>query len=237
MTNSIEKVASNALRHFAQVLHPQAIRIFTPFTNSVPLASCKVTSGLKRFLVAYEPKVESNGLFSHQAAFLKAYAGDGNENFIITTATGSGKSLCFWAWVFDQLSKNPDSTALLCFPTQALMWGQAERLVRLSEAKSLTYPGQQRTPYGGVVKVGRDFIGWTIWHGKGRRATFDRVMDEHEKSNTFESARIRIATLDKAHFSLFGSQENKKLYPDSGAWFWTKHTPTMGFSGQTSTTS
>ena len=89
------------------------------------------------------------------------------------------------------------------------MWGQAERLVRLSEAKSLAYPGRQSTPYGGVVKVGRDPIGWTIWHGKGMGATFDRVMDEHEKSNAFDSARIRIATLDKAHFSLFGSRENK----------------------------
>ena len=211
MTKGIEKVASNALRHFAQVLHPQAIRIFTPFTNPVPLASCKVTSDLKRFLVAYEPKVESNGLFPHQANFLKAYARDGRENFIITTATGSGKSLCFWTWVFDQLVKNPGSTALLCFPTQALMWGQAERLVRLSEADSLAYPGGQSTPYGGVLKVGRNSIGWTIWHGKGMGATFDPVMDEHEKSNAFDSARIRIATLDKAHFSLFGSRDNKKF--------------------------
>ncbi|MFH0938905.1 MAG: hypothetical protein V1899_06455 [Planctomycetota bacterium] len=79
-------MASNALKHFATVLHPQAIRIFTPFTNPVPLASCKATSDLKRFLIAYEPKVESSGLFPHQADFLNAYAEVGNENFIITTA-------------------------------------------------------------------------------------------------------------------------------------------------------
>jgi superfamily II DNA/RNA helicase len=211
MTRGIENVAANALQHFEKVLHPQAVRIFTPFTNPVPLASCKITPALKRFLTAYEPKVEANGLFPHQADFLKAYCKDSDQNFIVTTATGSGKSLCFLAWVFDQLAKDKDATALLCFPTQALMWGQAERLVRLSEPITLAYPGRQATPYGGRVKVGSDAVGWTIWHGKGMGATFDRVMDEHEKSDAFKFARMRIATLDKAHWSLFQSRENKQF--------------------------
>ena len=73
MTNGIEKVAANALKHFAPVLHPQAIRIFTPFTDPVPLDSCKLSPDLKRFLVAYEPKLEQSGLFPHQADFLNAY--------------------------------------------------------------------------------------------------------------------------------------------------------------------
>jgi superfamily II DNA/RNA helicase len=208
-SRGIEKVAANALRHFKKVLHPEAVRIFTPFTNPVPLDSCQLTPPLKQFLVRYEPKVEANGLFPHQADFLKAYGQDGGQNFIVTTATGSGKSLCFWAWVFDQLAQDKHATALLCFPTQALMWGQAERLVRLSEPKSLAYPRRQPTPYGGTIKVGRGAVGWTIWHGKGWGFTFDKVMHEHENSSSFASARIRIATLDKAHWSLFTSRENK----------------------------
>ncbi len=209
MTRGIDKVAASAIRHFEKVLHTQAVRIFTPFTDPVPLSSCKLTPALKRFLAAYEPKVKTSGLFPHQADFLEAYCKNGDQNFMVTTATGSGKSLCFLAWVFDQLAKDKDATALLCFPTQALMWGQAERLVRLSDPSSLACPGGQSTPYGGVVKVGRDSVGWTIWQGKGTGATFDRVMDEHEKSSTFAAARIRIATLDKAHWSLFQSRENK----------------------------
>lgn len=211
MTRPIEKVAANALRHFEKVLHPQAVRIFTPFNHPVPIDSCKVTPALKQFLVAYEPRVKSNGLFPHQADFLKAYCkdGDGRQNFIITTATGSGKSLCFWAWVFDQLTKDKRATALLCFPTQALMWAQAERLVRLSEPTSLAHPCGEQTPYGGTVEVGRDAVGWTIWHGKGMAGSIDKAMHEHEKSSSFASARIRIATLDKAHWSLFASRENK----------------------------
>jgi superfamily II DNA/RNA helicase len=211
MLRGIDKVAAKALQHFEKVLHPQAVRIFTPFTNPVPLSSCKLTPALKRFLAAYEPKVETSGLFPHQADFLKAYCKDGDQNFIVTTATGSGKSLCFLAWVFDQLAKEKDATALLCFPTQALMWGQAERLVRLSDPKSLARPGGRPAPYGGAVKVGRDSVGWTIWHGKGIGATFDCVMDEHEKSSAFATARVRIATLDKAHWSLFASPENKNF--------------------------
>jgi DEAD/DEAH box helicase domain-containing protein len=210
MTTSIATVASSALKHFAQVLHPKAIRIFTPFTNPVPLASCKVSADLKRFLVAYEPKIASTGLFPHQADFLNAYGEGGSENFIITTATGSGKSLCFWSWVFDRLNQHASATAILCFPTQALMWGQAERLARLSDQKRLAKPDGE-TAYGGSVKYGKQAIGWTIWHGTGWRRTRDRVMAAHEKSEAFKSARIRIATLDKAHWSLLQSNENKKF--------------------------
>jgi DEAD/DEAH box helicase domain-containing protein len=208
MSAGIEKVASNALKHFARVLHPQAVRIFTPFTNTVPLAACEVSPDLKRFLIAYEPKVERGGLFPHQEGFFRAYAGGRNENFLITTATGSGKSLCFWSWVFDRLSRNEQATALLCFPTQALMWGQAERLARVSDRKLLARPDGQ-TAYAGAVKDRDRTIGWTIWHGKGSGATYNPVMAEHEKTAAFKSARIRIATLDKAHWSLFRGYENK----------------------------
>jgi ATP-dependent helicase YprA (DUF1998 family) len=212
MTHGIEKVAANALKYFAPVLHSQAIRIFTPFTNPVSLPSCKLNPYLKRFLIAYEPKVENGGLFPHQADFLNVYAEGGNENFIITTATGSGKSLCFWSWVFDRLSQSPNATAILCFPTQALMWGQAERLVRMSDQKRLAKPDGE-TAYAGSVKYGKQDIGWTIWFGPGKKGspTYDSVMGGHETTEAFKTARIRIATLDKAHFSLLRSYENKKF--------------------------
>ena len=90
------------------------------------------------------------------------------------------------------------------------MWGQAERLARLSDQKRLVKPDGE-TAYGGSVKYGKQAIGWTIWHGTGSGATYDRVMAGHEKSDAFYSARIRIATLDKAHWSLLRSHENKKF--------------------------
>jgi len=208
MHNAIAKVAANALKHFAGVLHPEAVRIFTPFTNPVPLDSLKLRADLKRFLLAYEHKLKEHGLFPHQAEFLKAHGAGQSENFIITTATGSGKSLCFWSWVFDRLSKNPDATAILCFPTQALMWGQAERLARLTDPKRLVKPDNE-TAYGGTIKFGKQNIGWSVWKGVGSKENRDSVMAAHEKTEQFKSARIRIATLDKAHYSLLRGEENK----------------------------
>ncbi len=210
MSTGVAAVAQNAIRHFEGNLYPDAVRIFTPFANRLPVGSCDLTGVMAEFLARYEPKVLSDGVFPHQADFFKAYR-KGGENFIITTATGSGKSLCFWSWVFDCLGRQPGSTALLCFPTQALMWGQAERLIRLSERRSLAYPGGQSRAYGGAVPIGAETIGWTIWHGKGSGFTYDPVMAGHERSLAFSSARIRIATLDIAHWSLFRSYQSKQF--------------------------
>jgi superfamily II DNA/RNA helicase len=210
MSRGVAAVAENAIRHFGGVLHPEAVRIVTPLPDRVPVSSLRLGPALAQFLERYEPRVRSDGLFLHQAGFLDAHA-QGAENFIITTATGSGKSLCFWSWVLDRLDRDPDSTALLCFPTHALMWSQAERLVRLSEARSLAYPGGDETAYAGAVRIGRQAIGWTIWHGWGGGATRNAAMAAHKDSEAFAAARIRIATLDKAHWSLFDTEENKRF--------------------------
>jgi superfamily II DNA/RNA helicase len=208
-SGGISTVAENALRHFKDVLHPKAILIRTPVPDRVPLDKCKLPAGVQAVVERYEPKVAEEGLFAHQAAFLTAFLHEGKKDFIITTATGSGKSLCFWAWVFECLRRDPKATALLCFPTQALMWGQAERMRRISKAGSLISLKGKKTVCGGVIDLaGRD-VGWTIWQGKGSGATYDAELDEYMKSDAFGKARIRIATLDKAHFSLFSGRENK----------------------------
>lgn len=209
MTRDVGIVAINAISYFDKIVCPKAVRIFTPFTKRVLTSSCNLDKSIGELLVKYEPKIETDGLFPHQADFFKAYFKDGYENFIVTSGTGSGKSLCFWMWIFDHLLKDSNANALLCFPTQALMWGQAERLVRLSDSESLIYPGGSGTMcYGGNIKVGRKKITWTIWHGVGWGNTRDEEMATHEKSDFFASARIRISTLDKANWSLIDKHKN-----------------------------
>jgi hypothetical protein len=44
MIVDIDRVAQKALKHFASALHPQAIRIFTPLPNPVPLDSCNINT-------------------------------------------------------------------------------------------------------------------------------------------------------------------------------------------------
>jgi superfamily II DNA/RNA helicase len=137
MTQSIDLVASNALKHFAGAIYQFAIKIKTPFPERISLNSCGMSKSMAQLIADYEPKAESSGLFPNQASFFRAYSENRDRNFIMTTATGSGKSLCFLAWVFDQLLRDESATALLCFPTQALMWSQAGRLADLSEKEAL----------------------------------------------------------------------------------------------------
>jgi superfamily II DNA/RNA helicase len=210
-SGGISMVAENALRHFKDVLHPEAICIQTPFPDRVPLDECKLPAEVQAVVKRYEPKVTEEGLFAHQAAFLDVFLNQSKTDFIITTATGSGKSLCFWAWVFECLRRDPKATALLCFPTQALMWGQAERMRRISKAGSLISLKGKKTVCGGVIDLAGREVGWTIWQGTGKKGspTYDAELAAYQASADFEKARIRIATLDKAHFSLFSSRKDK----------------------------
>jgi ATP-dependent helicase YprA (DUF1998 family) len=80
------------------------------------------------------------------------------------------------------------------------MWSQAARLTKLSNKKSLAVYGN--VAYGGDISLGRERIGWTVWKAEGRHWTVDGAMRAHTSSDSFKQARIRIATLDKAHYSL-----------------------------------
>lgn len=200
--DSAADVFRNALGHFKDVVHPTAVTIFTPFKKRVSLASLRLPDATAKFIARYEPRAATDGLFPHQAEFLKQNAAGKGPHFILTSATGSGKSLCFWAWVMDRLLKDPKATALLCFPTQALMWGQAKRLERLSDAGSLAHPMESKVAFGGKISVGKKSVEWTVWKGSGHGFTVDKLMAMHADSDAFSDARIRIATLDKAHFSL-----------------------------------
>ena len=101
--NDVGVVANNAINYFDSIAYPKAVRIFTPFTKRIPTSSCNLDRSICELLMKYEPKTKKDGLFPHQVDFLKAYFEDEYENFIITSGTGSGKSLCFWIWVFSHL--------------------------------------------------------------------------------------------------------------------------------------
>ncbi len=59
-----------------------------------------------------------HGLFAHQVEswnLIKA-----GKNVTISTGTSSGKSLCYFLPVFDEIMRNENATSLLLFPTKAL---------------------------------------------------------------------------------------------------------------------
>ncbi len=57
-------------------------------------------------------------LYTHQAEALAAVAR--GENVVVSTATASGKSLCYTLPVLSRLAARPDARALDLFPTKAL---------------------------------------------------------------------------------------------------------------------
>jgi DEAD/DEAH box helicase domain-containing protein len=80
-------------------------------------------------------------LWTHQADCWQAYRRD--EDFMVTTGTASGKSLCFNLPVLDALLRTPHSRAIYLYPTKALAQDQLRRL-RLMAGQGLevaTYDG------------------------------------------------------------------------------------------------
>ena len=50
MSTGVAAVAQNAIRHFEGNLYPDAVRIFTPFANRLPVGSCDLTGVMAEFL-------------------------------------------------------------------------------------------------------------------------------------------------------------------------------------------
>lgn len=70
-----------------------------------------------------------NRLYSHQdEACALAKAG---KNFVVTTGTASGKTLCYQLPIIEQSLRDPAARALLIFPTKALTQDQLDGLNRL----------------------------------------------------------------------------------------------------------
>lgn len=173
----------------------QAVCLTMPFAQTTPLQSSGLPKAMQQFIAAYEPKTVKNGIFIHQQQVLCA-ALQQEKHILLTSSTGSGKSLCFWAWIVHKLVTDPKATALVCFPTQALLWGQT---VRLQELSSDCVVSESGLAYSGRLIIDGAAIDWSVWKGSGK---VDSAMALHEKSRAFQQARLRIATIDKVHYSL-----------------------------------
>ncbi|AUB83153.1 helicase-related protein [Candidatus Thiodictyon syntrophicum] len=197
-------VAEMMIAKYGDRLHEQAVCLTTPVPKLVSLVTAKPGQSLRGFLKAYEPRVATSGLYEHQAQVIAALRAGTIPNVVMTTATGSGKSLAFWAWVFEILSRDGDATAIATFPTQALLWGQANRLARMSEPTSrVRYDGLEGVCFAGTIALGGVGIPWSVWYG----TSGCNYMEAHAKHPAFTQARIRVSTLDKVHWSLMRDKE------------------------------
>ncbi|MDU2064019.1 MAG: DEAD/DEAH box helicase, partial [Sporomusaceae bacterium] len=187
------RILADLEQRFPGVWLPQAAACRTLLPHSRPLTELSLPQAMNDFILRYEPKAKS-GIYEHQAQILVA-ACQTTAHLILTSGTGSGKSLCFLSFVLEALSRSLQTTALICLPTQALLWGQAERLAALSTDCSYNHAGQAMA--GRLVVAGQP-ICWTIWKG----SQDDAQMQRHQGTSAFGRARLRLATIDKVHFSL-----------------------------------
>jgi hypothetical protein len=103
------------IKAYGDRLHDRAICLTTFVPKLVPFSKVKPRPGLRKFLTRYEPRIEESGLYAHQAEVIAALAKPRIPDVLMTTATGSGKSLAFLAWVFEILARNDDATVVpLC---------------------------------------------------------------------------------------------------------------------------
>ena len=205
-------VAEQIVTRFDNRVYENAICLTTPVPELVPV-SAGLRPALQQLLTRYEPQIATNGLYAHQAKVLQSLGHAQIPNIVMTTATGSGKSLAFLAWAVEILARNARSTVIATFPTQALLWGQAKRLASLSEPNSrIEFTGLRGIYFAGTIRLADVVIPWSVWYGT-RGCAF---MREHEESSAFATARLRLTTLDKCEWSLMQPKNEAFLAPLAG---------------------
>ncbi|MBF0430170.1 MAG: DEAD/DEAH box helicase [Fibrobacteria bacterium] len=92
-------------------------------------------------------------LYLHQREAIDAL--EEKKNIIISTDTSSGKSLCFWIPVLNQLLRYPEHRAIALFPTKALARDQLKKLELLIAAAPELLAAIRAAVYDGDTPSGK----------------------------------------------------------------------------------
>lgn len=121
----------------------------------------------------FEPTIPA--LYRHQAeAIAAALAG---QDVLVTSGTGSGKSLCFYAPIIERCLGEPMARSLIIAPTKALAYDQADKLQAFAGPAGLTV------------------------------ATFDGDTPKHHRAAIKRSASIVITNPDMLHVGILAGHE------------------------------
>ena len=161
-----------------------------------------------RLVKALESR-EISSLYTHQhTAILAAAAG---HNVVVSTATASGKSLCYTVPVVNQLLADPSARALYLFPTKALAHDQLSETQEL--IKSVTLPLEVHAYDGDTPKSQRTTVrragGILISNPDMLHAG---ILPQHTSWRSLFTA-LRIVVLDEIHVyrGVFGSHVSNVL--------------------------
>lgn len=133
-----------------------------------PLLSPEARSALKQMNI--------EDLFEHQHTALHAVLGK-KKHLCLTTGTSSGKSLAFALPILEAYRRDPNSKALVLFPTKALAQDQLGKLQKLF---------QQVCPGLGVC-------------------TFDGDTPKDDRARLLKSSNVFLTNPDMLHFTILSS--------------------------------
>jgi len=100
---------------------------------------CGLPEGLPEPVLTFLRARGISELYCHQAEGLRLLAE--GKNVIVTTPTGSGKTLIYNAHIASVLNSQPSARALYLFPTKALSQDQSKTLKELGAFSSAIYDG------------------------------------------------------------------------------------------------
>ncbi|MCM8833065.1 MAG: DEAD/DEAH box helicase, partial [Candidatus Omnitrophica bacterium] len=145
-------------------------------------------------LTPLKEKLKSKGIekiYLHQKEALDRL--NHGENIIVTTPTGSGKTLIYNIFIANEILKNPDIKSLYIFPTKALTQDQLKTLKEFEFIKSEIYDGDTpedirkkiRTNFPNIILTNPDML-------------HIGILPFHEKWRGFFS-RLRFIVIDEVH--------------------------------------
>ena len=119
---------------------PDPLIQFNPTYNEIPDLSAFIKSenlhpDLNRIFKGYN-------LYQHQKEAIQL--GASNKGFLVTSGTGSGKSLTYWATIFNsilkQKNKKPGVKAIIVYPMNALINSQEVEFQKYSDNYGNGFP-------------------------------------------------------------------------------------------------
>jgi DEAD/DEAH box helicase domain-containing protein len=144
----------------------------------------KLKNPLAPVLQARLESVGISPLYSHQAEALNTILA--GKNVIISTASASGKSLCYQLATLDAFLRDKSNRAIYLFPTKALAQDQLRSLRQiLAEAKDLAY----------LLRP-------------GATATFDGDTPQDERASIRKQARVLLTNPDMLHLGILPNHQS-----------------------------
>ena len=102
-----------------------------PFKEAETVDLSECSQNLPPGLIEYLHSQGIHSLYTHQFQALQEL--DQRHSVVVTTGTSSGKSLIYQAAIFKQYLTDPNSTALLLYPTKALTNDQLKPFQNMQE--------------------------------------------------------------------------------------------------------